>query len=270
MKNFDIRKEFLDLKDFTVSIPETFDNVGSVILDNRNVIKKVTTPQGTLVVKNFKGMYFFNRVGYSLFAKSKAQKSFINSNILNEKGIITPPNVSWVDCYSWGLLTRSYFISVYSPYETLREVLRKNANDASFKKSLYQHLLKFIVKLHSAGVYHDDFSLSNILVIPIANGYDFSLVDLNRIRFKKISFRQGLQNFSKLEVPAEDLLSLIENYSIQAGQPPQASIAMFEADNARTLFLRRFRKTLRRYTLTPVEKLFKEGLPFFKQKRYDV
>ena len=257
---YDIRKEFSELQEFAMSLPDTFDKIGSVMLDNRNIVKKIAIPQGTFVVKDFKGMYFFNRLGYSLFSRSKAEKSFRNSRVLNEKGISTPAHVGWIDCYNLGLLTRSFFISVYHPYETLREVLKRNLHDKSHKSLLYHHLVKFIVKLHKAGIYHDDFSLTNMLVKPTTDGYQFSLVDLNRIRFMKVNFRQGLQNFGKLEIPTEDLNKLIRNYAIEVGESPDTSTDLFWADNKRFQYLRKLRKTLRRYTLTPLEKLFREGL----------
>lgn len=257
MRYYKISDDFLEQKDFILNLPDTFDNIGLVLKDNRNIIKKANTTQGTLIIKNFRGMYFFNRLAYSIFKKSKAERSYINSSILNEKGILTPPHVGWLDCYSWGLLTQSYFISVYSPYKTLREMLDENVNNESYKTILYQHLLTFIIKLHSAGVLHNDFSLGNILVIPTAGGYEFSLVDLNRVSFEEVTFRKGLQNFRKVEIPVEDMNWLIREYAVRADQPADASVKMFWADSNRSLFLRRIRKNLRKYTLTPLEKILK-------------
>ncbi|CAG5002081.1 hypothetical protein DYBT9275_02803 [Dyadobacter sp. CECT 9275] len=257
---YDIRNDFSDLREFALSLSETFDNMGAVILDNRNVIKKIEIPQGTFVIKDFKGMYFFNRLGYSLFSRSKAEKSFRNSQNLNKRGISTPAHVGWINYYNLGLLKRSFFISVYHPYETLRETLKRNLNNKPHQSLLYHHLLKFIIKLHKAGVYHDDFSLTNMLVKPTKEGYQFSLVDLNRIRFMKVNFRQGLQNFGKLEIPEADLEKLIRAYAVEAGESPDSAVDLFWADNKRRLYLRRFRKTLRRYTLTPLENFYRKGI----------
>lgn len=258
MKNYKIRREFSELEEFTLNLPGTFDHIGSIIEDRRNIVKKVIVAQGTYVIKNFKGMYFLNRLVYSFFRGSKAERSFLNSGILNDRGIITPPNVGWIDFYNCGLLAESYYISGYSPYKTLQEVLDENRQNESHKATLYQHLLLFVVKLHDLGVYHNDFTLGNILVIPKSDGYEFSLVDLNRIRFQKVTFRKGLLNFNKLEIPAEDMNNLIREYARRAQQSPDAAVEMFWADNKRLYFLRRFRKTLRKYTLTPLEKVFRK------------
>ncbi|WP_221389957.1 lipopolysaccharide kinase InaA family protein [Dyadobacter sp. NIV53] len=257
MKQYKISNEFSDLKEFILKLPDTFDNMGSVIVNNRNIVKKVDTGQGTIIIKSFKGMYFFNRLAYSFLRKSKAERSYINSGILNDRGILTPPNVGWLDCYHWGLLGQSYYISAYSPYKTLKVVLKENMHNEAFKTIIYDHLLTFIVKLHSLDLYHNDFSLTNILVIPTSDGYEFSIVDLNRVRFEKITFRKGLGNFHKLEIPVEDMNKLIRAYAVRSGESPDAAVSLFWADTNRTMNLRRFRKRLRRYTLTPLENIIK-------------
>ena len=258
MKHFKISSEFVELKEFILTLPDTFDSIGLTIVKNRNVVKKTDSIQGTVIVKSFKGMYFFNQLAYSIFKKSKAERSYINSEILKEKGFTTPPNVGWLDCYTGGLLTQSYYISTYSPYKTLRQVLQNNLNDKPFRESIYNHLVTFIIKLHHSGVLHNDFSLTNILVIPTNDGYQFSLVDLNRIRFQKVSFREGLRNFHKLEIPKDEIEKLIRDYAVRENKAPDAAVDVFWADTKRTLFLRGLRKKLRKYTLTPLEDFKKQ------------
>lgn len=255
MKEYEIRKDFHELEEFTINLKNTFDHIGSVILDNRNVVKKVVTESGTVVIKNFKGMYFFNRLAYSFLRKSKAERSFLNSEILNKKGIITPAHVSWVDFSSYGLLSHSYFISVFSPYKTLRQILESDDFTQQYKDDMLDQLSVFVRKLHDLEVYQNDFSLGNILVIPGENGFEFSMIDLNRVRFQKVSFRKGLQNFSKLEIPTEALNKLIGQYASLSGQSPEQSVALFWKDRNRSFVIRRARKRLRHYTLTQVEKL---------------
>ena len=257
MKHYKIGDEFSELKEFILNLPDTFDNMGSVIVNNRNIVKKIDTERGTIIIKSFKGMYFFNRLAYSFLRKSKAERSYINSAILNDKGILTPPNVGWLDCYHGRLLGDSYYISAYSPYQTLRDILKENDHDIQFKTSLYHHLLLFIAKMHRLDVLHNDLSLSNILVIPNSDGYEFSIVDLNRVRFQKVSFREGLKNFHKLEIPEDELNNLIRAYAVQAGESPQAAVDLFWADTNRTRYIRSLRKGLRKFTLTPLEKIIK-------------
>lgn len=255
MIKYAVNKDFLNLKDFSLSLPETFNNIGKVIQDHRNVIKKITNEHGSFVVKDYKGMYFFNRLGYSLFSLSKSQKSYRNSEFLNKHGVLTPQHIAWIDIYSYGLLQRSFFVSELQPYETFKQFLSKTPIGSPPRKTLYEDFLTFIIKLHTIGIYHDDFSITNVLIIPRAEGFAFSLVDLNRMSYRKSTFRKSLQNFNKLEIPTEELYALIGGYAKNYGHSPESAIEMFLADSAKAKVFRKSRRALRRYTLTPLEKL---------------
>lgn len=254
MRAITIRDEFSALKDFTASLPQTFDRQGLLIHNSRNVIKKIDTREGTLVVKNFAGMYFFNRLAYSFFRKSKAARSYLYSAMLNERGIMTPPHVAWMDCYSMGLLTKSYYVSVFFPYRTLEEMIQyQNVFDPTLKGPLIRDLAVFIRKLHTKGVYHEDLSLGNILVIRTVRGYDFALVDLNRIKFREINKRDSLRNFATLRLAPDDINALIGEYATLAGLEPASSKEYFWRYRDRKFRFRRLRRKLRDLTITPVE-----------------
>lgn len=252
-----VNDEFSALREFALDLPETFDRMGSVIQDNRNVIKKITIEQGTFVVKNFRGMYFLNRLMYSFFRKSKAERSFLYSQILNNNGIVTPPPVAWLDCFQWGLLKESYFVSVYYSYPTFKDILHSNnyKENEAFRSSLLHQLAAFTFKLHRLNIYHKDFSWGNILIIEKPEGFQFALIDLNRIRFGKVNYKKGLRNFITLEVTEEDMNTLIREYAVLSNQSPEESIEFFWTVKKRSSALRRFRKKIRRHTLTPLEQL---------------
>jgi tRNA A-37 threonylcarbamoyl transferase component Bud32 len=257
MNSYKVNDGFSQLEAFTLSLPETFDSMGTVIHGNRNVVKKVTIPEGTFVIKNYRGMYFFNRLAYSLFRKSKSERSYIYSTTLNEKGIITPAPVSWLNCYAGGLLTQSYFISVFSSHPTLQRVLRDH-QDNTFRVSVFHHLAAFTTRLHNLGIYHYDYSVGNLLVIQHPDKIDFAMVDLNRIQFQKVNYRKAVRNFSTLEISVDEMNLLISEYAKLSNQSPQDSVDTFWKDKKRSSLLRTLRRGLRQYTLTPLEKLFGE------------
>lgn len=253
----EINEEFSELKEFIKSIPNRFYQTGEIILDSRNVVKKVSTGHGTFVIKNFKGMYFFNRLAYTLFRKSKAERSYLYSLTLLSKGIQVPAPVAWIDCYRWGMLRRSYYISQFQPYPTLAQLVNSPSGmDLETKNMLYRSLAGFAKNLHSHEIYHDDFSSGNILVIESSKSFSFALVDLNRILFKKVSYADGLQNFSKLGLPKAELNVVIQEYASLSRQPVDQSVNNFWKIRERIDFIRKVRKNLRKYTLTPIEKLF--------------
>lgn len=256
-EKYKVRGEFSDLTDFTLKLPHDFDRMGLAIHDSRNVVKKINTPRGIVVVKNFKGMYFFNRLAYSIFRKSKAERSYNYSGILNSKGIITPPHVAWVDCYTLGLLTRSYFVSVYYPYDSLEKILTYNLYERPQKISLFHQLAEFISMLHRLGIYHEDLSMGNILVIPAQDTYKFALVDLNRIRFQKVvSYGKGLKNLATLRLTQQDMNILIREFALLSRQSPEDSIRRFWKYRERRTSLKKIRRTIRKYTVAPLEIMF--------------
>jgi hypothetical protein len=253
---YGVSEEFSDLKKFSLELPTTFDHIGAIIQDNRNVIKRISNDRGTFVVKNFKGMYFLNRLMYSFFRKSKAERSYLYSRILNDNDIKTPSPVAWLDCYKWGLLQESFFISVYYSYPTLREILQsEKGKEKSYRTSLFRDFALFTKKLHDLHIYHKDYSLGNILIIEKPEGFQFALVDLNRVRFGRVSYRKGVRNFITLEISDEDMNTLIGEYAMLSNESPQRSIETFWAVKKRSSILRRFRKKIRRYTLTPLEEM---------------
>jgi tRNA A-37 threonylcarbamoyl transferase component Bud32 len=252
-KTITLSDEFTQLRDFILALPTKFDTVGTVIQDNRNIVKSITTPQGLVVVKKFSGMYFFNRLAYSLFRKSKAARSYLYSKLLNEKGISTPAPIAWLDCYNYGLLNESYFVSLHKPDKTLRQMTEANG---TFKNFLYKHLASFALTLHQLGIYHDDFSSGNILIHESEDGYDFSMVDLNRIKFQKVSFEQGLQNLAKLALTDEEFNILVSEYARIQNRSPEKSCKLFWSFKRRSSFLRKIRKRLKKYALTPMETIF--------------
>lgn len=254
MTAYKINDDFPLLTDLTLNMPQTFSTIGTVMQDSRNIIKMVRTPYGNVVVKNFKGMYFFNRLAYSLFRRSKASRSYLYSDVLKEKGVVTPTNVAWINRYTCGLLMESYYISVYSPYPTLNQYLESLPESEQRTRILHQ-LAAFALKLHRLGIFHGDFSTGNILVIRDGLDYAFSMVDLNRIKFGTINHRKGLKSFDKLGLSMEDINVLIAEYARLSGQMPETSITRFWTDKKQASFIRSIRKRLRKYTLTPLEKI---------------
>jgi hypothetical protein len=97
--------------------------------------------------------------------------------------------------------------------------------DIHFDKLLYipgdprrddvvRHFAGFAYRLHENGIEFRDFSPGNVLIMVREEGYDFFLVDLNRMAFhKKISLQKRLKNFERLP-PEERVIRIIsEEYA---------------------------------------------------------
>lgn len=250
-----IHKDFATLREKILSLPECMDCDITIMQNNRNVVTKVETSDGTFVIKDFRGMYFLNRVAYSIFRKSKAIRSFEHSEKLNAMGIRTPGPVAWIDEYSAGLLGRSIFISSYLPYQTLQQFMRERETETpDYKKLLLKELAAFSLDLHLKGICHEDFSIGNIFIIPKADGYDFGLTDLNRMRFRKsVSFHEAMSNFRKIQFTSEDLNTFITSYAQMRSYSPDEALSIFYRLKDRSSRLRRGRKKVRQYTLGLIE-----------------
>lgn len=256
MISFFINKDFAHVQHVISHLPDFVHEQADILEDNRNIVTKVETMHGLFVVKNFKGMYFFNRLAYSLGRKSKAIRSYRNSERLNKLGFKTPTPVAWIDYYTGGLLMKSYYISTFYPYQTLRQYLTNHTEDSTLDKTLLWHqLAAFAFRLHRNGILHDDFSIGNIFVIPTEEGYDFALTDLNRMRFGKVSYKSGLSNLRRLHLSPEDLDLVIKSYAEYWGMSPGNSIEIYYRIKNKASALRSFRRKIRRYTVGYLERL---------------
>jgi hypothetical protein len=210
-----VNSEYEDLNPFVRSIPGTFSSIPQIIENRRNIIRVCSVGRRKVVIKSFEGMYFTNWIAYSLFRKSKAKRSYEISLELRSKGFIVPTPIAFVDCYRWGLLVQSYFVSLYYEHISFNEMLSNERIEETFLWSLAE----FTRSLHLADVYHKDYSNGNILCNYAADKITFGLVDLNRVRFRKVNFSQGIKNFSKLTLSESGLALLLNRYAASSGRP---------------------------------------------------
>ncbi len=250
---YKIRDEYAGLKDFILRLPSVFEGMGGVIRDYRNVIKIVEVEGYKLVIKNFRGMYFFNRLAYSLFRKSKAVRSYEYSERLNQHGIATPSHVAWINLYSMGMLQESYFVSVFTPLPTLEQCMDNFDATNQTQTRILEALAAFSKRLHELGIFHYDFSVGNILVKSVGDGYEFSLLDLNRMRFGPVI--KGYKNFATLNLPTDAINILLRSYGRLNDEDPDHLVDRFWKYKNRKASLRRARKKLRKHTVTRLENI---------------
>lgn len=195
-----------------LNIQKIFTNADESIHKARNELKIIEMNGIKCVVKSFKVPHAINRFAYTFFREGKAKKSYINAIKLNELGVNTPEAIGVIEFFSLGLLTESYFLSVYEPYNfTIREVFHHKVNDY---ENILKQFAKFTYEIHKKNVWHVDYSLGNILVTKEDDTYKFSLVDINRMKFKTIHPYEGLTNFNKFWAKDDnDLIILATEYA---------------------------------------------------------
>ncbi len=191
-----INPKYKNLTSFVESIPSIFDKTGEVIYTGRNLIKVFNVDGAIVNVKRYAIPIFPNRVIYSFFRDPKGLRAYNYPLILAEKGIKTPEPIAYIEERRFGLIRESYFISVQSSYSSkLYEI-----GDLEVDKieDLATQLALFTSDMHRKGVYHKDYSPGNILCGIKDGKYDFSLVDINRMRFGAVTLEEGCANFARL------------------------------------------------------------------------
>lgn len=205
-----INPGFSDLKIFVSQIPELYDNIGDAIHRKRNEVRLVNVKGQPYVIKYYKKITFFNRLAYSFIRKSKARRAYEHSAYLLKNQITTPEPVAYINSYKFGILHKSYYICRYTSYKPFKELLSMPVSES---RPALEAFARFSYMLHKSGVYHGDYSTSNVLFQLSGNHYDFSLIDNNRMKVGHYSYKKGMRSMKRLEIPLECMGIIAEEYA---------------------------------------------------------
>lgn len=187
---------YSQLSSFVNNIPIFFDKKGELIYGGRNKLKVYQVDGYDVVVKSFRKPHLFNRIVYTFFRLSKARRSYEHAFELLKREVPTPAPIAYIEEKRGGLLNRSYYISVYAKdYEHVRPYM----NATYLDDVLLTELAQFIALLHNKGVYFLDLSPGNVLWKKEDERFLFTLVDINRMKFKlTLSKKERYENFERL------------------------------------------------------------------------
>jgi tRNA A-37 threonylcarbamoyl transferase component Bud32 len=186
------------LQDFINSIPEDFESLGEIIYTGRNIVRKVEIGEQYYIIKYFKKINPINRFVYAHIRKSKCQRAYEHSEILLKNGIDSPVPIAYIDISDKGIMKHCYYISQYTDYKPIDDLF--NMPVAETEDAL-KDFARFTFKLHKAGIYHGDYNVTNILFKMTPGECKFSLIDTNRMRFRKYNYYRGLHNMNRLYIP---------------------------------------------------------------------
>ena len=193
--------------------PFFFARHGKTLHCGRNIVKLFETDGMRLVVKSYVRLSSFNRFAYGLLRKSKAMRAYPHAGRLRRLGIDTPEEVAVVEVRAGGLLQQSYFVSLYTDYESIR-----SATETFMQCEESKHVLDgaagFLVRMHWAGVEHKDLNVGNILYRKEDDRYRFQVIDTNRMAFRRrLSMRRRLRNMRRLSCGAPAYLYILHRYA---------------------------------------------------------
>jgi hypothetical protein len=225
------------------SIREIFAEDNHSIHKARNELKIIELDGLKTVIKSFKVPHLLNRIVYTYFRKSKAYKSYHNALYLQELGVSTPKPIALIEFYEAGLLGESFFIAEYFEYDfTIRTPLLKPLED---REAIFKAFAAYTYDLHQKGVWHLDYSPGNILIKRTDKGYQFSIVDINRMAFRPVSVLEGCENFNKLWASDEELEIMGREYARLSGFNVAVTIAEMKKHNNANKKTKNFKKRLK-------------------------
>lgn len=191
-----INPTYEHLRNYIERLPSLFESEGRIIYSGRNLIKVMDVDGVEINVKRYGIPAFVNRVVYSFFRVPKGRRAFVYPQMLLDKGFETPVPIAYIEQRRYGLINYSYFISMQSHYQ--RNFYEFGNADVEHCKDVVIAFAQYTAKLHQAGIMHRDYSPGNILFDKIDGEYRFTLVDINRMSFGKISVEMGCANFARL------------------------------------------------------------------------
>lgn len=205
-----VNPNFSYLTNFIKQIPESFNEIGNELHNGRNEVRLVDVNGLKIIVKYFKRITWANRLIFATIRKTKAQRAFEHSILLLKSGFSSPVPVAYVDVYKKGLLFKSFYISLYTDYKPIKQLFSLPIAESEEALKAFS---RYTYRLHRAGIFHDDYNLSNVLYSYNGHEYDFSLIDNNRMRFRRYSYGRGIRNLERLKIPVDRMGIIAAEYA---------------------------------------------------------
>lgn len=244
-------KNSKELVSFLENLDTRFSQGGNTLHLARNVVRSfyIGELNREIVIKRYKIPMFLQRVVYSFFRKSKAERAYLNAKRLIENGFETPYPIAYVEQKTCGIMGYSYFVSEKTTHDSIQPTVLL---ERPLEPDLATSLAKFFVDLHAKGILHNDLNSGNILFYQDDDAnYHFQLIDNNRMDFLKddISFDKRMENICKFS-NEEIFQQVVTCYAEMIGMTPKEAVdaAMLarqnwsDGRNKRKAFLAKFRK----------------------------
>ena len=192
-----LNPQFEFLKDFIIGIPDNFKTSGEVIYKGRNELRVYNVKGVQVNVKRYKKPILINRIAYTFFRPTKAERAYINALKVIKRGFETPTPIAYIEKKLLGLFSEGYFISIQCPYPN--NFRKFGEEQLAGNEDVLAQFARFTARLHECNILHLDYSPGNILFDKTTTGeYRFSLLDINRMQFCSVDQKLGCRNFERL------------------------------------------------------------------------
>lgn len=178
------------------SLPERFEREGETIYNKRNLIKVFEHEGVRYNVKRYRAPNRLNQWVYVNIRPAKAARAFRYAVELRARQIATPEPVAYIVQRRGLRLQHSYLIT---RQESLpRDFYEFGRGPLQGREHIVEAMVKMAAEMHEKGVLHLDFSPGNILFEEVGGKVRLSVVDINRMRFGRVSVEEGCKSFARL------------------------------------------------------------------------
>lgn len=211
---YEFSDEYKSRANQIIGFIDNFDVDGKLFGDgDRNKIKLFQLDEQVVNIKSFKIPNAVNKLAYRFFRKSKAERSFRYAQILLKKGIGTPQPIAFAQQKSALTFQRSYYVSEHLECEFTYRSMVLNHNLPDWEQML-RAFTRFSYRLHEQQVEFLDHSPGNTLIHRKGEGYEFFLVDLNRMNFRELDFEARMKNMARLTPQREMIQIMASEYAL--------------------------------------------------------
>ncbi len=212
----------------------------------RNTVAAAMLEGRKVVVKEFGHSDLFRGFIYGTIRRPKALRAYNNALRLLAEGFMTPAPIACAFEKRSGRLVRSWLITEMADGSLVKDLYIYPGLERQQREALWKALSKYTYALHSARILPLDYNCENIFYKPAEDGgFEFSLVDINRMRFGcPISFRQAMRSFEQLNVNA---------WTFPWALPPYCRLSGYDMNRCAFLILKLIRlRHLRKKLLHPL------------------
>lgn len=188
------------------TVEQGIPDASVVVYRGRNVLAKLEN--AGLMIKSYKRPRLAKGLVYHWLRKPKCRRAFSNGMRLREMGIRTPEPFFAVEIYNrYGALANSFYAcELLKGWKEMRGVQNNPDFDA-----IARAFAAFIFSMHIKGVFMSDLTPGNVLFRTGEDGYEFALVDINRMTFDCNSWKELSKNFRAL-LDTEDATATVATY----------------------------------------------------------
>jgi len=200
-------------------LPEIITCKGEILHNERNLIKKITIENDCgkpipIVVKEFRTPWLLRGYIDLNFRNSKALRSLNNAKRLLELGVKTPDPIGCFEHHEFNCVRQCYYISRFWEHNyELSSLLYQGISYGQNTKKILLELARFTAKQHDCGIMHLDYNPGNILTRIKNDKIDFSLVDLNRLKFTRLGWKDRITGLTRLTLYPDKLRIIGRHYA---------------------------------------------------------